>query len=109
MCKLLLSISSSEESIASIDGQLAVIDSALESINSQLANFGSYETQLGYTSDNIATQSENLQASESAIRDLDMAKGMTDFMKMNVLTQASQFMLAQAGQNAYSVLNLLQQ
>jgi len=94
---------------ATASGQLAAIDGAIEKVNSQLADLGSYETQLGYTSDNIATQVENLTASESTIRDLDMAKGMTDFMKMNVLTQASQFMLAQAGQNAYSVMNLLQQ
>ncbi len=93
----------------SAKGQLATIDTALAVLNSELANLGSYETQLGYTSDNLATQVENLTAAESTVRDLDMAKGMTDFMKMNVLTQASQFMLAQAGQNAYSVMNLLQQ
>lgn len=88
---------------------ISVVELAQDSVASYLANIGAYENQLGYTADNLATQSENLQAAESTIRDLDMAKGMTDFMKMNVLTQASQFMLAQAGQNAYSVLNLLQQ
>lgn len=94
---------------ATANGQLDVIDAALALVNSQLADLGSYETRLGYTSDNLTTQIENLQSSESTIRDLDMAKGMTEFAKYNLLTQASQFMLAQATQNPYSVLNLLQQ
>lgn len=88
---------------------LGKIDSAINSVLAQRTELGSIEARLGFVADNLATETENLTASESAIRDLDMAKGMTDFMKFNVLTQASQFMLAQAGQNAYSVLNLLQQ
>lgn len=85
------------------------IDSAINVVLNQRTALGSIEARLGFTLDNLATENENLIASESAIRDLDMAKGMTDFMKWNVQTQAAQFMLAQAGQNAYSVLNLLQQ
>ena len=88
---------------------LGKIDSAINAVLVQRTELGSIEARLGFVADNLATETENLTASESAIRDLDMAKGMTDFMKFNVLTQASQFMLAQAGQNAYSVLNLLQQ
>ena len=87
---------------------LGRIDSAINSVLEQRTQLGSIEARLGFTLDNLATENENLTASESAIRDLDMAKGMTDFMKWNVQTQAAQFMLAQAGQNAYSVLNLLQ-
>jgi flagellin len=85
------------------------IEAAQTTLAGRLADLGSYETRLGYISDNLATLSENLQASESVIRDQDMAKGMTEFAKYNILTQASQFMLAQASQNPYSVLNLLQQ
>lgn len=88
---------------------LGKIDSAINAVLNQRTELGSIEARLGFTLDNLATENENLTASESAIRDLDMAKGMTDFMKWNVQTQAAQFMLAQAGQNAYSVLNLLQQ
>ncbi len=88
---------------------LGKIDSAINAVLVQRTELGSIEARLGFVADNLATETENLTASESAIRDLDMAKGMTEFMKFNVLTQASQFMLAQAGQNAYSVLNLLQQ
>ena len=88
---------------------LGKIDSAINAVLNQRTELGSIEARLGFTLDNLATETENLIASESSIRDLDMAKGMTDFMKWNVQTQAAQFMLAQAGQNAYSVLNLLQQ
>lgn len=93
------------------DARVAIgtIDSVIGNVLQLRTTLGSFESRLGFTADNIATENENLTASESAIRDLDMAKGITDFMKYNVLTQASEFMLAQAGQNAYSVLNLLQQ
>lgn len=94
---------------SSLGAVLGQIDSAINVVLNQRTELGSIEARLGFTLDNLATETENLTASESAIRDLDMAKGMTEFMKYNVLTQTSQFMLAQAGQNAYSVLNLLQQ
>lgn len=88
---------------------LGKIDSAISAVLAQRTALGSIEARLGFTADNLATENENMVASESSIRDTDMGKEMINFMKFNVLTQASQFMLAQAGQNAYSVLNLLQQ
>ncbi|MBR2773494.1 MAG: flagellin [Selenomonadaceae bacterium] len=88
---------------------MTTIDSALATALEQQTNLGSIETRLGYTADNLSTQIENLEASDSAIRDADMAKEMTNYMKYAVLSQASQYMLAQAGQNAFQVLNLLQQ
>ena len=75
---------------------------------SAAADVGALEQRLGYTADNLTTMNENLEASDSAIRDSDIAKDMTNYMKYAVLSQASQYMLAQAGQNAFSVLNLLQ-
>ena len=94
---------------SSLNVVLGQIDSAIETVLNQRTQLGSIEARLGFTADNLATENENLIASESTIRDTDMAREMTNYMKYNVLTQASQFMLAQAGQNAYSVLNLLQQ
>lgn len=88
---------------------MSTIDDALATALEQQTNLGSIETRLGYTADNLSTQIENLEASDSAIRDADMAKEMTNYMKYAVLSQASQYMLAQAGQNAFQVLNLLQQ
>lgn len=87
---------------------IETIDTALESALTQLATYASIETRLGFAADNVSTTTTNLISSESTIRDMDLAKGMNNFMKFNVLTQASQFMNAQAAQNPYSVLQLLQ-
>ena len=87
---------------------MSTIDNALATALTEQTKLGSIESRLGYTADNLSTQIENLEASDSAIRDADMAKEMTSYMKWSVLAQASQYMLAQAGQNAFSVLNLLQ-
>ena len=84
------------------------IDSALEKALKFQTKLGAYENRLGYTSDNLTTMNENLEAADSVMRDSDIAKEMTNYMKYAVLSQASQYMLAQAGQNAFSVLNLLQ-
>ena len=66
------------------------------------------QERLEYTHSNMVTSSENTQASESVIRDADMAKEMTAYTKNNILLQASQSMLAQANQNSSAVLSLLQ-
>jgi flagellin len=55
----------------------------------------------------LDTGAENLQASESRIRDVDMAKEMMNFTKQNILQQAAQAMLAQANQAPQGVLQLL--
>ncbi|MBR0288149.1 MAG: hypothetical protein IJQ82_04155 [Selenomonadaceae bacterium] len=86
---------------------ISIIDNAITKTLNEQTRLGAMESRLGYTSDNILTMNENLEAADSAIRDSDMAKEMTSYMKYAVLAQASQYMLAQAGQNAYQVLNLL--
>ncbi|MBQ9377803.1 MAG: hypothetical protein IJU05_08395 [Schwartzia sp.] len=85
-----------------------VLDNALQKALDQQTTIGSIESRLDYTSRNLVTASENVQASESTIRDADMAKEMTEYTKNNVLLQASQSMLAQANQNSSNVLSLLQ-
>ena len=67
-----------------------------------------YQSRLDYTVSNLTTSNENTQSSESTIRDANMAKEMTEYTKANVLAQSAQAMLAQANQNASSVLELLQ-
>ena len=69
---------------------------------------GAQSNRLNYTSANLVNTVENTQASESTIRDADMAKEMTSYVKSNVLAQSAQAMLAQANQNGSSVLSLLQ-
>ena len=88
---------------------LDTIDKALSTAMTEQTKLGAYESRLGYASDNLVTMNENLEAADSAMRDADIAKEMTSYMKYAVLSQASQYMLAQAGQNAFQVLNLLQQ
>lgn len=87
---------------------IRVIDNAISYALNESTRIGSYLQRLEYTGMNITTMNENVQGAESTIRDADMAKEMTEYTKFNVLTQASQSMLAQANQNASSVLSLLQ-
>ena len=90
------------------NGVVAMIDNAIQNALNEQTKLGAIESRLGYTSDNITTMNENLEAADSAYRDSDIAKEMTKYMKYSVLAQASQYMLAQTSQNAFSVLNLLQ-
>ena len=85
-----------------------VFENALIKATDQAVVIGAAQNRLGYTSSNLVVASENVQASESTIRDSDMAKEMTAYTKNNVLTQSAQAMLAQANQNSSAVLSLLQ-
>ena len=87
---------------------IETVNSAITQVSSQRSALGAVQNRLEHTINNLDTSSENLQASESRIRDVDMAKEMTEFTKNNILTQAAQAMLAQANQQPQSVLQLLQ-
>ncbi|OWA36184.1 flagellin [Saccharibacillus sp. O16] len=86
---------------------LSSISKAIEKVATQRANLGAVQNRLEYTSNNLGTTVENLTASESRIRDTDMAKEMVSLSKNNILLQASQSMLAQANQSPQGVLSLL--
>jgi flagellin len=90
-----------------ISGLTDTIDNAIEEINTQRAKLGAYQNRLDYTINNLQTSSENLSASESRIRDTDMAKEMMNMTKANVLQQAATSMLAQANQAPQAILKLL--
>ena len=83
------------------------INTAINTVSSERAKLGAYQNRLEHTIANLNTSSENLSASESRIRDVDMAKEMMNFSKNNILQQAAQSMLAQANQQPQGVLNLL--
>jgi flagellin len=87
---------------------ISVFNNALQKALDIQTTIGSIEARLNYTSDNLTTATENITASESTIRDADLAKEMTEYTKNNVLLQAAQSMLAQANQNSSAVLSLLQ-
>lgn len=85
-----------------------VLDAALSKALGEQTNIGAVQSRLDYTQTNLSTASENVSAAESTIRDANMAKEMTEFTKNNILSQASQAMLAQANQSTQGVLSLLQ-
>ena len=87
---------------------IALIDSALQKINKQRADLGAYQNRLEHTVKGLAVGAENLQAAESRIRDVDMAREMVEFVKNQILVQASTAMLAQANQKSQSVMQLFQ-
>ena len=81
---------------------------AIETVSSQRAEFGAVQNRLEHTLNNLSVYQENLSASESRIRDVDMASEMVEFTKLQILQQAGTAMLAQAQQSGSSVLSLLQ-
>ena len=86
---------------------IGTLDEALKKINKQRADLGAYQNRLEKTVVGLDIGAENLQASESRIRDTDMASEMVDFTKNQVLSQAGTAMLAQANQSSQNVLSLL--
>lgn len=86
---------------------IASIDSAIKAISESRASLGAIQNRLEHTIANLSVASENLAASESRIRDVDMAQEMMNFTKTQILQQAGVAMLAQANMAPQSVLQLL--
>ena len=87
---------------------IGTLDEALKRINKQRADLGAYQNRLEHAYTGVTVGAENLQASESRIRDTDMASEMVEYTKNQVLKQAGTAMLAQANQSSQNVLSLLQ-
>ncbi|MCW2976566.1 MAG: flagellin domain protein [Actinomycetia bacterium] len=86
---------------------LASVDAAIQSVSNSRSTFGSVQNRLEHRLNNISTYQENLQASQSRIKDVDMASEMVNFTKLQILNQAGTSMLAQANSAPQSVLSLL--
>jgi len=86
---------------------IASLDASITQVSTERSKLGAIQNRLEHTINNLSTASENLNAAESRIRDVDMAKEMMAFTKNNILTQAAQAMLAQANQTPQGVLQLL--
>ena len=86
---------------------ISEIDAAIDNVSAQRAQFGAVQNRLEYTLQNAAIYQENLTASESRIRDVDMAAEMVNFTKLQILQQSGTAMVAQANQLPQSVLQLL--
>ena len=87
---------------------IGVLDEALKKVNKQRADLGAYQNRLEYAMEGLMIGAENLQASESIIRDADMAHQMVNFVKNQILVQAATAILAQANTKPQTVLQLLQ-
>jgi len=97
-------------SIATPDGAnqaIGSLDSALKQISKQRADLGAYQNRFEMAAKGIAVAAENLQASESTIRDADMASEMVAYTKNQILSQAGNAMLAQANARSQNVMQLL--
>jgi flagellin len=86
---------------------IAGVDNATKNVSNIRGNLGAVQNRLESRLNNLATYQENLTASESRIRDVDMAAEMTKFTKLGILQQAGTSMLAQANQSSQGVLSLL--
>ena len=85
----------------------ADVTAMIETVSTARGNLGAMQNRLEHTSNNLGTTAENITASESRIRDTDMAKTMSEFSSKNIITQASLAMLAQANQLPQNVLSVL--
>lgn len=94
-------------STAGAQAAITAIDAAIGTTSTNRASFGAKQNRLEHTIVNLDTAAENLQAAESRIRDVDMAKEMMNYTKTNILNQAATAMLAQANQAPQGVLQLL--
>jgi len=86
---------------------IGILDSSLDRINKQRADLGAYYNRLEHAAKGLMTAYENIQASESRIRDADMAEESVLFTKNQILVQSGTAMLAQANLRPQSVLQLL--
>ncbi|WP_251139165.1 flagellin [Exiguobacterium sp. s146] len=86
---------------------ISKIDQATQLVSSERSKMGSWQNRLDHVVANVSISAENLQAAESRIRDVDMAKEMMAFTKSNILGQASQAMIAQANKQPEAILQLL--
>jgi flagellin len=85
---------------------IGVVDHALQIVSKQRADLGAYQNRLEYTMKGLAVGAENLQASESRIRDADMALEMVSFVRDQILVQSATAMLAQANTQPQTILQL---
>ena len=99
-----ISIASPEEA----NMVLGTVDAALTNVAKQRADLGAYQNRFEMAAKGVNIAAENTQASESRIRDTDMASEMVEFTKNAILTQAGTAMLAQANSQSQNILALLQ-
>ena len=96
-----------KESQDAMNATLEGLDKALDMISEQRSSIGATENRLTYTLKNLATTSENLAASQSRIKDVDMAEEIMNYTKQSMINKVAISMLSQANSQAQNVLSLL--
>jgi flagellin len=86
---------------------LTNLDTAITDVSTEAATLGAVQNRLQYTSDSISSTDTNLSASNSQIKDVNMAQEMTTLTQQQILEQAGTAMLAQANQQPQMILKLL--
>ncbi|WP_347059481.1 flagellin [Blastococcus sp. HT6-30] len=86
---------------------IKAVDAAIKEVSTARAGLGALQNRFEHTVKNLNVTAENLTASESRIRDTDMAQEMVNFTRSQILSQAGTAMLAQANQASQGVLRLL--
>ncbi len=104
----LANVASNVSTYTKATAAITTINNAITKVSSQRSALGAVQNRLEHTIANADNTAENLQAAESRIRDVNMAKEMVEYSKSNILQQAAQSMLAQANQSTQGVLSLLQ-
>lgn len=99
-----ISVLSEEDASDAID----ICDDAIKKVSSFRSMLGAKQNRLEHTINNLENTAFNLQAAESRIRDVDMAKAMMEYVRRSILQQVAQAMLAQAMQQPQAVLQLLE-
>ncbi len=94
-------------SASAAQASIGLIDQQIEKVSTARANLGAMQNRFEHTIKNVNVAVENLSASESRIRDTDMASEMVSFTRAQILSQAGTAMLAQANQIPQGVLSLL--
>jgi flagellin len=89
------------------EAAISAIDTAIGKVSTTRASLGAIQNRFEHTINNLNVAVENLSASESRIRDTDMAQEMTNFTRTQILSQAGTAMLAQANQAPQGILKLL--
>jgi flagellin len=94
-------------SFTTVSMDVSQIDTAISSVSQARSDLGAIQNRLEHAVANLGVYEENLSASESRIRDVDVASEMVNFTRLQILSQSGTAMLAQANQSAQGVLSLL--
>lgn len=102
-----VSLNTAGDGGAAATAAIAALDGDITTVSGYRAQLGAFQNRLEHTVNNLDVTAENLQASESRIRDTDMASEMAKYSSTNILSQAANSMLAQANSSSQNVLSLL--